>query len=411
MKILFLFVLVFGLSACVSSRINEKADYRDVYKNLEKEDSAKALSMYPKKENSHFITKVEKSYLELLNTLESPVSKNTKELLEDSRSIILNDKTSVSNELNQLLFVETNEGYYPGDHEIFWAHWLLALHLIKQHDVQGARVEAQRISELFNKKDLAGREFYQDATIRVLAGVLWLMVGDKENARVDFTQANIQDAQIQKWLNSEDKVFHIGFLGQGANVEVASDRVVSYSSLKFKPSSDQNSVVISNSFFYPTENWLNAQRDRNDTFKSSIQTTKYMTRMLGSEFGFQSLNFMTIIATSTIYAVGAVIGIGIVGGGLYLLGNNAGTDAAGYVIGLGFLAGRLIFDYASNWHKEIDNKLELDRKDSQDMSRFYRYVRFIPDYFIISEREILQSNHVFLKHKILNNQFIFYKIK
>ena len=403
---IFFTIIYFGiivcLSGCSSNQIIEKSEYQSAIDFLKTDNVGMALNTFPKKESQHFITLLEKVYLQLIDT-DADGASNTPEfeqLMSISRSIEFNEKTSISNEIDQLFFIKTNEGYYPANHEIFWLHLILGLTFVKKKEIKKARVEAKRISELFARVDMSGRPFYDNASIRMLSAALWILCSEKENALVDIR--NIKDSGVPATLIGESSTidWDITFKGVGAYPETDttsfSNKISGFKAIQFKATLNESVVRNESSkgplVVYPSQPWHSENLVRNEEFKDVIQKSKYMSRMFKSELEYQSLNILTSIAAGTVLVAGVAVGVAIVGGGLYLLASQANSgDLAIQLIGAGVLVGGSIYEQGSQFYHTTQNKIQSERHDYQDVSRFYRYVRFIPDYFVLN-KQFLESD-------------------
>ncbi len=387
------------LSACASNQIVEKSEYQPSLDYLKTDNIGMALNKFPKKESQHFITLLEKVYLQLIDSddVGASFTPEFEQLLSISHAIELNEKTSISNEIDQLFFIKTNEGYYPANHEIFWLHLMLGLTFVKKKQIDKARVEAKRISELFARVDMKGRPFYDNASIRMLSAALWLLCADKENALVDIR--HIKNSGFPATLTGDNAPidWDITFRGVGAYPETDStsfsNKLSGFKAIQFKATLNETSISSDGGqgplVVYPSRPWHSENLVRNEEFKDVIQKSKYMSRMFKSELEYQSLNILTSIAAGTVLVAGVAVGVAIVGGGIYLLASQANAgDLAVQVIGAGILVGGSIYEQGTQFYHSTQNKIQSERKVYQDVSRFYRYVRFIPDYFILNMQSL-----------------------
>ncbi len=409
------FWLVFTVVGCTTRQIIEKSEYQPSIAALKTDNPSMALKKFPKKEKTHFIPLLEKVYLQLIDDLDV-ISKDSKDspeftaLLAQSRDIERNEAISVSNELNQLLFIQTDEGYYPANHEIFWMHLLLGLTFVKKGQNEKARVEAKKISELYARVDMKGRPFYDNAGLRVLSASLWSLCGEKENALVDLRKAaEFGDYPAIKNYENKPLNWELTFKGTGADAGTDMDsfakKLSGFKTIDFKPSVPENKSSMdvkakASPLIFPTRKWHEDNLNRNEAFKETIQKSKYMSRMFMSEFEYQSLNLLTTTATGMVLATGIAVGVAIVGGGIYLAaqpGVSGGGDAIVYIIGAGFMIGTEIYNAGMSFYTSAQDKIQTERKEIQDVSRFYRYVRFIPDYFILDTELAAKKQTPFLQ--------------
>jgi hypothetical protein len=92
---------------------------------------------------------------------------------------------------------------------------------------------------------------------------------------------------------------------------------------------------------------------------------------------------MTTAAAGSFVVIGVAVGTAIVGGGLYLLSSSASSDLGAKIMILGIGVGTSIIDFGVRSYKENQKKIDQDKRNFQDMSRFYRFVRLIPDEFYL----------------------------
>ena len=394
------FVLVFFLVGCTTGQIIEKKEYLPTTEALKIDNRKLALNHFPAKEETHFIPLLEKVYLQLIDDVDviNKDSKDTAEftmLLRESRKIERNEKLSISNEIDQLFFIKTDEGYYPANHEIFWMHLLLGLTFAKKNQIASARVEAKRISELFARVDMNGKPFYDNAGIRVLSSMLWAVCGEKENAIVDLRKAEAMGGFIGANQYEEKGIFwNLTFKGSGfvADSESSSfaDKIDGFKAIQFKSEIPEKKIpaqhLTKTKMVFSSQLWHQENLVRNEFFKETIQKSKYMSRMFKSELEYQSLNLLTSVATGVVLATGITVGVAIVGGGIYLASQSGVTGASegiAQIMGIGFIAGAEIYNSGIRFYDSTQEKIQTERKEFQDVSRFYRYVRFIPDFFIL----------------------------
>ncbi len=393
-----LFFLAFLVFGCASNEIIEKTEYQAVTENLKTDNIEMALAKFPKKEQHHFVTLLEKVYLQLLNTdnLNTANSNEFEELLAESRAIEKNERTSIGNELDQLFFIKTNEGYYPANHEIFWMHLILGMTFVKNKQINRARVEAKRISELFARVDMQGRPFYDNSGIRMLAAALWVMCGEKDSALVDLRSLKKEFPDLVGASETETINWEIILKGTGyvADMDTSTfnSKFNGFKSIRFRSSVPEKEMTLvratSPSTVFSTRLWHSENLVRNEEFKDTIQKSKYMSRMFKSEVEYQSLNLLTSIAAGTVMVTGIALGVGIVGGSIYLAASAGGAgsgEVLGYLFAAGILVGTEVYQAGSNFYTATQNKIQNERHEFQDASRYYRYVRFIPDYFLLNK--------------------------
>lgn len=414
-------LLLLGLCSCVSSQLIEKKEYQPTYKAFHDENYIKSLEVFPKKESQHFITTLEKAYLSLF--LHNKLSDDEmSKLIKMAKTIEEKDVIYISNEVQNLFYVETDEGYFPAEHEIYWMHLILGLHYIKRSEVSLARVHAQKLSELFSRINSRGEKYFDDESLRILSASLWIAVGEWDRAQVDLRRAMVLNPQLklEKILNtsSPPSNWNIIFRGSGYKADFDSSRLENKlsGSQGIKFSSDLSRLELPESYLLVgnTSDWYSRHLYRNHEIKNVVDKSKYMSRMFKSELESTTLNVLTTAATGVVITTGVAIGLGLVGGGIYLLAQSGSSsgEAAGYIMALGFTIGSELYSSGMKFYNETTARIKEEKKDYQDVSRFYRYVRFIPNEFYLnlspvsnklwfpfveSKRDKTQVNFYFLK--------------
>lgn len=390
-------VLLLSLCSCVSSKLIEKKEYLPVTKAYSEENYKKALQVYPKKEEGHFITSLEKAYLSLFMD-ERLNNQEMAKLIQLSKEIESKEVVYISNEIQNLFYVETEEGYFPAEHEIYWMHLILGLHFVKKADLQNARVHAQKISELFARINLKGDKYFDDPSLRVLAASLWIAVGEWDRAQVDLRRAMVLNPKLNlnKMISQADppESWNLIFRGTGYQPQFDSDKLenkfrgaqgITFNSNLAEFKAPESYYLLGN-----TSKWYERHLVRNQSIKEVIDSSKYMSRMFKSEIESSSLQFLTTAVTGAVVTTAAVLGVGIIGGGVYLLSQvkDASADALGYIFGIGILVSTEIYNEGINFYKKSMASIDNEKKSFQDVSRFYRFVRFIPDEFYLSTTAI-----------------------
>lgn len=386
-------LLFLSLCSCVSNQLIEKKEYQPTYKAFHDENYIKSLEVFPKKESQHFITTLEKAYLSLFlhNKLND---QDMAKLIKMAKSIEEKDVIYLSNEVQNLFYVETDEGYFPAEHEIYWMHLILGLHYIKRSELSLARVHAQKVSELFSRINSRGEKYFDDASLRVLSASLWMAVGEWDRAQVDLRRAMDLNPQLKldKIVSASTMpaTWNVIFRGGGYKAEFDSSKLENKLSglqgINFLSKLPRLEYPESYLFVGNTSGWYPRHLYRNHEIKNVVDKSKYMSRMFKSELESTTLNVLTTAATGVVITTGVAIGVGLVGGGIYLLAQSGSSsgEAVGYIIALGFTIGSELYTSGMRFYNETTTKIKEDKNEYQDVSRFYRYVRFIPEEFYLS---------------------------
>lgn len=389
-KRLFFLLCLLSLCSCVSSKLIEKKEYAQTILELKSENFEKAIDVFPKKEKDHFITVLEKAYLRLLSSNRLK-KEEVDQLVKLAGQIEAKDVVYLSNEVQNLFYIETDEGYFPAEHELYWMHLVLGFHYLKNLEPDFARIHAQKISELFSRINNKGEKYFDDAALRVLAATLWLAVNEWNRAQVDLRRAYELQPSLTflKEMSSGSeppKDWAIVLRGAGYQASFESNNLgnlfTGSEDIRFKSLLTADKKPLDLSYIGSSESWYQRHVYRNHEIKNVIDKSRYMTRMFKSELEYGSLNALTTAATGVVITSGVALGIGIVGSGIYLLsqvGGSSSGEAAGYIVAFGFLVGSEIYNAGVNFYDKTTTKLREDKTEYQDVSRFYRYVRFIPD--------------------------------
>ncbi len=144
-------------------------------------------------------------------------------------------------------------------------------------------------------------------------------------------------------------------------------------------------VVLNDRF--ETLRWYERHRDRNDELRDAINKSKYMVEATGSG-GAAALKLgLHKAAAVSLTTLGIAAGVGIAGLGLYAASKTGSGDMTMAALGLGAATAGYVA-YSANQEEEAANAKAIGTlNEEMDLSRRYRYLRFIPDalYFSYSK--------------------------
>ena len=94
----------------------------------------------------------------------------------------------VSRDIQGFFYLETPEGYYASEHEVIWMHMLLCWGYLQGGQQENAGVEARKSANLLSTA-WSDEGHFDDPLLRVIMGGFWTMLGQWDEARVDFRRA------------------------------------------------------------------------------------------------------------------------------------------------------------------------------------------------------------------------------
>src|SRR5690606_35474373 len=112
-----------------------------------------------------------------------------------------------------------------------------------------------------------------------------------------------------------------------------------------------------------TSGWYPRHLYRNHEIKNVVDKSKYMSRLCKSELESTTLNVLTTAATGVVITTGVAIGVGLVGGGIYLLAQSGSSsgEAVGYTIALGLTIGSELYTSGMRFYNETTTKIKQDK--------------------------------------------------
>ena len=372
-----------GLLAGCSAKLNSRFDYSSSLHHHRRGNPSMALASFPDGEKGKFITAMERASLSILAG-----TPDVDGLARYAKKVDNAVRYKVSREIKGFFYLETPEGYYASEHEVIWMHLLLCWGYLQGGQQEKAGVEARKSANLMSTA-WSDEGHFDDPLLRVIMGGLWAMLGQWDEARVDFRRAAMMRPSLT-WAHTlarldappRDLVIVLG--GPGAepswNPRVTSNpirgaRGVEFigqgrkSALSLKDDKDR---ALAMNITPDSSSWYRRHFVRNNEIGDLIKDSNYAVRMTSAT--------VTAAAGVTLgIGIGAAImagGIGIGGGIVYLgfLGNSGELAALGIVIGVGGVTA----GYKTG-SDIIDDSMKSARTQ-MDISDAYRFVRFLPEY-------------------------------
>lgn len=386
----------FCLTSCVGLNREESAssdDYLISTENLRKGDAGEALASYHKKEKDGFISTVEKSWLKVLGgkpALDDGALKRTVQQLEGRQTL------SVSTTAKTFFYKESEDGYFPAEHEAIILHLITATAFAQNNQIKEMLVETRK-AEYYLEAQYAPhlKSPFDDAALRLWAGSLLAYGGDWANARVDFKVAaklskNIKLKQLAK-LKNPPQYIGLAFLGIGPEayadphdsngiqfkdsaVEIYSHRKLAlwYGREVLTPVADVNSYY-----------WYLRHQERDRQIEKVIKESRYGLRTAAYRTKAGSTYALGMFGAGLLIGSSFVLGGGLLAYGGYLAFVKH-VEPLGILVGvsgipIGLKLWNLGFELKKNTVEERDEILEMQK----DYAKFYRYVRFLPERFLL----------------------------
>jgi hypothetical protein len=242
--------------------------------------------------------------------------------------------------------------------------------------------------------NLTGREWseegrFDDPLIRIILAAMWTMCGEWQEAQVDFLAANKLDPSI-KWARiladmdrpPENLMIVLGGTGQEPewSPSLEANPFRGFRGIKFNPQGVRSALVMKDagSKTYPLEitpdssNWYRRHFIRDNEIQDIIQDSTYAQKAAASALKGTAVTLAGISTGILIAAGGIALGGGIIVLGLYVESGELAAMGILPIIG-GCTWG---YDVAKKSYKY---SVRESKKDL-DVSRIYRFVRFLPEY-------------------------------
>jgi hypothetical protein len=374
-----------------SAKILTRFDYEDSLRHHRRGNTGKAIESFPKGERGGFITTMEKTALNILDG--KPEIDN---LARYAKKVDDRVRFKVSRDIQGFFYLETREGYYASEHEVIWMHMLLGLGNLMRGDKDRARVEMKKSANLLSTA-WSDEGHFDDPFLRVIAAGLWTMLGQWDEACVDFRRAAMMAPRLT-WAKNlaardtppKELVLVLGGPGPEPRWDPHSgmNPLRAARDVKFIQKGLKSPLALSDSIgrnltMYITPDsstWYQRHFVRNNEISDLIKDSNYAARVTAG----------TLTATSSLafgIAIGAAImagGIGI-GGGLVYVAAEVGSEELAS-IGVILAAGGLYYGYDAG--KKIINDGMTKTQQILDISDSYRFVRFLPEYAWVGWKDV-----------------------
>ena len=376
--------IVSGCSHLTRQDLSTSEDYAPSLKSHYNGETQLSVLKLPEKESGGFVSSVEKLWLNLIN--KTPDLGDAKEV-----GSALSERTtlSISREAKSYFYKESEDGYFPAEHEAILLHILSGFTFAAQGKRREATIEARKAA-FYLQNEYGSETPFDDPALRLWLGSLWLYCGEWQHARVDFRVAASLSEKYAYLKNIADsdtppKSVSLVLAGSGPQIywapSMKADVVSGLQSVKFKSNyvSEGLSLISSDGKTrnvvpsgLPTISWYDRHQERDHVIRKVLQQSRYTVEATGAA---------TLAATTQAAGTALAIAIGATGiaGGVAILVYTADAlnDLAAYLAILvgasGVFLGKEVYQGSSKAAKRI---LEAGLSPVS----FYRYVRFLPDY-------------------------------
>lgn len=373
-----------GCSHLTKQDLSSSGDYKPSLVEHYSGDSLQAIEKFPRKENGGFVTSVEKLWLNLINK-----TPDMGDAIDVSADLSERTTLSVSKETRSYFYKESEDGYYPAEHEAILLHILSGYTFAAEGKRKEATIEARKAA-FYLQNEYGSTAPFDDPALRLWLGSLWLYCGEWQHARVDFRVAASLSKTYSYLKDIADrdippKSVSLVLAGSGPQIywtpALKTDVLAGMQKITFKTNysrenfshftADGNRIGMVSAGI-PTITWYDRHQERDHVIRKILQQSRYTVEATGAA---------TLAATTK--AVGTALAIsiaatGVVGGlaALYYTISYLDEGAvylAIVIAGAGVGVGKKVYNRSSESAQRI-----IDAGMSP--VNFYRYVRFLPDF-------------------------------
>jgi hypothetical protein len=388
-----------GCSHLTKSDLASRSDYTPSLEAHYSGDPAGALGEFPGKERDGFVTTVERLWLNLLNrTPDISDAVRVGATLEERKTL------RITREAKSYFYQETEDGYYPAEHEAVLLHILTGFTFAAAGQQAEAAIEARRAS-FYLQNEFGSSVPFDDPALRLWLGTLWLYCGDWQHARVDFRVAarlSKDYAFLATVADREQPPERVALLLTGSGPQpvwkpelrtnVAGglqklDFVTSYERQQWRFADKQGEMIPAG---ISTSPWYDRHQERDHVIRQTLDGSRYMMEAAGTATAVGAVRVVSLGVSVALITLGIVGGAGIMYYAL-LSGSDKAVEA-GFYIGLavamvGAAAGIKVYKVTD---KAADTVIETTLSPAE----YYRFVRYLPDYVHFAVPDSAQSGRV-----------------
>ncbi len=277
-------------------------------------------------------------------------------------------------------------------------HILLGLYFARDNQFEKAAIEARYAGNLLSGEWSAEGQF-DDPALRVLLAALWMSCGNWDDARVDLRRASLlspkyEDIAILSELNNSPQGMTIILGGPGAepilnaNMNINFIRGLrnlgfSYSGRKsYLTWKEKNSRSGQLSPELTTEAWHQRHLTRDNAIHELVEDSKYFRKMSASALKEGTRGGAKITAAVILGSLMVAAGGGLAYAGV--AGHSVEVAAAGIIlIAVGI-------QKAADLTTKAIKETSIDYNEDMDISKEYRFVRFLPEYLWVTDSHTKQ---------------------
>lgn len=380
------FTLLVFTTGCAQSLLHKK-DYHPSLQAHYQSQPATALLHFPTGEPDSFITTMEQTYLKLLQG-----NPDINALQRYANAIEDRVRYDVSREVKSFFYLRKPEDYYVSEHEIIWLHFLLSWGYSLRGEREKACIEARKSAHLLSYS-WSEEGHFDDPAMRIFLAGLWALCGSWEDAQVDFRAAWELDHSLH-WAKQlgdmatppRDLVVALGGVGPipswepelGLNPMRAGRRVRFEFKGKKTPLrlTDKDGVMLATHMSPDSKPWYERHLSRDNAIQDLILDSHYGTELV-TQTGIASARIITATTVGLAYGIG-----GTALGGLLIYGGlKAGS---GELIAVGAGIGVAGIKKGTEIATKHTRRSVRDMEKGLDSSSYYRFVRFLPEYFWVA---------------------------
>ncbi len=399
-----LLLLNLGCSTFTKRELLTKEDYRYSEASFQRSDVDGALKSFPDKEAGGFITSVEKAWLYLLAGNPKPDL-----LLPLAAQLEKRTTLRISKEAQSFFYKETDDGYYPAEHEAIILHLILASSFARLSDIEKTKVSLRKAG-LYLETEYGNFRPFDDPGLRMWLAALWLHVGDWNQARADILRASRltgrKDLKILAEAKDPPQTFAVIFRGPGprpkgtlsmARKNLSFEVLVNSRALGLK---SDDLKVLKVPFQFPTAYWYERHQERDHAIREVLDQSRYMVEASGYGAASGVTYLSGSLAATAVIVAGVAVGAAIVVGGAYLAILTESAEIGGLVVVLGAALGTAIVGKGVDIYKNAEKTSASILRKGLDRSGGYRFVRFLPDYIhMYSDQKAHQQLYLISQEK------------
>lgn len=366
-----------------SAKLLTRFDYEDSLHHHRRGDIEKALRYFPAGEDGTFITTMEKAHLNILGG-----RPRIDELERYARKVDDRVRFKVSRDIKGFFYMETREGYYASEHEVIWMHLLLGLGNLMRGDKDRARVELKKSANLLSTA-WSDEGHFDDPLLRIVAAGLWTMLGQWDEARVDFRRAAMLAPRLS-WSGNlaardappKELVLVLGGPGPEPrwNPGLTANPFRGFRGIVFEgqgrksalTTKDDKGRALDMNITTDSSYWYRRHFIRDNEISDLMKDSNYAMRMGVSGVAAAGGVAAGIGIGAAIFAGGVGLGVGVIVLSAYV------ESGEGMLLGLGIIAGGGYLGITTG--SAVISETSAKAKKVIDDSETYRFVRFLPEY-------------------------------